>query len=126
MCKVISMDPFDINDFEFWNGAKDNFKDLQKYNLEDLFESYVNECFDELTETEINDLLWFEFEYFLMDYADSIPSELLEKFEIDTEAARKGKLKKVSKYKRTMPFRKTSIYRTPIRMSNKCKRLKRA
>ena len=62
----------DLCDFEFWGGATE----VAKYLDDDDFaviENYFLECYDEyLTETEINDFVWFEDDYIaeLLDYDD--------------------------------------------------------
>ena len=47
-----------LRNFEFWSGAKDHkftYEELQEieYNLEDIYP-------EGMTETEVNDLFWFE------------------------------------------------------------------
>lgn len=53
----------DLCDFEFWGGAVDVAKYLDYDDFETI-ENYMLECFDEyVTETEINDFVWFEDDY---------------------------------------------------------------
>ena len=48
-----------LADFEFWSGAKDTVKYLSDYDFE-CIEAEL-ECLDsEYSETEINDLFWFD------------------------------------------------------------------
>ena len=52
---------FDFDNFQFWSGARDRIEsatDTQKQKVKERIE----ECFynEEPTETEINDLVWFE------------------------------------------------------------------
>lgn len=53
----------DLRDFEFWSGAKDR----AKYLTEDELNTIENELEaiypDGLSETELNDLFWFEFDF---------------------------------------------------------------
>lgn len=51
-----------LTDFEFWSGAKDNARLLTYSELEEL-DNLIPDFFgDTPTETEINDLFWFDFE----------------------------------------------------------------
>ena len=52
----------DLRDFKFWSGAKSNAETLTdeqlatvQYNLEEIYQ-------DGMSETQINDLFWFEFD----------------------------------------------------------------
>jgi len=50
----------DLTTFEFWSGAKDFAKKLTYSELKEL-EFILNDLFSEgATETEINDLFWFD------------------------------------------------------------------
>lgn len=53
-----------LYDFKAWAGGKDTLDDLRKFNVVDKAEQYISmimECREELpTDTEINDVLWFE------------------------------------------------------------------
>ena len=49
-----------LRDFEFWSGAKDTVKSLTLAEL-DTIESILEDAFpDGMSETEVNDLFWFE------------------------------------------------------------------
>ena len=49
--------------FEFWSGAKDNAAMMTTEEL-DSVENALEELYPEgMTDTEINDLFWFDFEY---------------------------------------------------------------
>lgn len=49
-----------LSDFDFWGGAKDTVKYLTDDDF-DLIESMlISEYPDGMTETEINDMFWFE------------------------------------------------------------------
>ena len=51
-----------LSGFEFWSGAKDNAEKLTDKEL-DQIESMLEELNpDGMSETEVNDLFWFEFE----------------------------------------------------------------
>lgn len=53
-----------LYNFKAWSGGEDTLNDLIKYNVVDEAEEYINmimDCMEELpTQTEINDILWFE------------------------------------------------------------------
>lgn len=58
--KIIS--EIDLRNFEFWSGAKDNANQLTSEQLDDL-EYMLDDMYpDGMTETQVNDLLWFDFE----------------------------------------------------------------
>ncbi len=51
-----------LKDFEFWSGAKDRAQYLTEEEF-DTIEQTLEECYpDGMTETEINDFFWFDFE----------------------------------------------------------------
>ena len=52
----------DLRHFDFWSGAKDNAKEFTWHEL-DMIEAQLQRDFDTMTETEINDLMWFEPEF---------------------------------------------------------------
>lgn len=53
-----------LQDFKAWSGGKDTLDDLLEYGVVDGAEEYIEMIFadrEELpTDTEINDILWFE------------------------------------------------------------------
>ena len=54
----------DLQDFEAWSGGKDTLDVLWEYDVVDEAEQYIEEITEGReeppTETEINDILWFE------------------------------------------------------------------
>ena len=49
-----------LKNFDFWSGAKDTVKYLTESELETI-ESYLEELYPEgMTDTELNDFMWFE------------------------------------------------------------------
>lgn len=49
-----------LSAFEFWSGAKETAKELTAEQL-DQMESILEDCYpDGMTETQINDIFWFE------------------------------------------------------------------
>ena len=49
-----------ISDFEFWSGAKDTAKYLTYGEMEQIEEMLEEQYPDGMSETELNDLFWFE------------------------------------------------------------------
>lgn len=60
----------DIRDFDFWSGACSTVDKINnspsKDNIWDYFEQIL-ECSSEITETSINDIMWFDFEDMLVE-----------------------------------------------------------
>lgn len=53
----------DLQSFKAWNGAKDTLERIQKEGKCDLLEQILEDTYPKgMTETELNDLLWFESE----------------------------------------------------------------
>ena len=51
-------------DFNAWSGAKDTLKSIFEAGTQDEFDSLIEEIYpDGLTETELNDILWFEVDW---------------------------------------------------------------
>lgn len=51
----------DLRNFEAWSGAKDTLERIQREGKCDLLEQILEDTYPEgMTETELNDLLWFE------------------------------------------------------------------
>lgn len=57
--KVIS--EIELSDFNFWSGAKSRAEQLSNTELNAIGEVLEAEYPDGMTETEINDLFWFDF-----------------------------------------------------------------
>lgn len=61
-----------LRDFEFWSGARDRAKVLTEDQF-DIIENSLEELYpDGMSETEINDLFWFEEDWIaeMLGYAD--------------------------------------------------------
>lgn len=55
-----------IYDFEFWAGAENTISSICAANKEDEFWDFIEEYFDgydSISETELNDFVWFESDY---------------------------------------------------------------
>lgn len=65
MSLTIKRELDDLNDFEFWGGAVARWEEIQELGLEDDVMIYLEEHQDYLTETELNDFVWFELDDFI-------------------------------------------------------------
>lgn len=53
-----------LSDFDAWSGAKDTKQTILAHNMGDEFDRLIEELYpDGLSETHLNDLLWFESEW---------------------------------------------------------------
>lgn len=58
---------FDLREFKAWSGGSNTLEKIREFDLThpgamDVAQRYMEECFcgEDATETEINDMLWFE------------------------------------------------------------------
>ena len=62
---------FDLSEFEAWSGGAETLEKIRKFDLTHpgamkTAQQYIEECLgDEATETQINDMLWFEDDFIL-------------------------------------------------------------
>lgn len=55
-----------LRGFEAWSGAIETKKIILDAGLEEEFEMLIDECYPEgLTDTELNDILWFDSDWVL-------------------------------------------------------------
>lgn len=66
-----------LKDFDFWGGAIANVKNLTDEEF-DRIEEYLTEA-EPLTETEINDFMWFEMEFWATEILGTTEEEILER-----------------------------------------------
>lgn len=60
----IILDISSLNDFDAWCGAKDTKERIIRENKETEFDALITDIYPEgLTDTQLNDLLWFEPEW---------------------------------------------------------------
>ena len=52
-----------LRNFEFWSGAKDNAAMMTAEELDSVENEFEALYPDGMTDTEINDLFWFDFDY---------------------------------------------------------------
>ena len=52
-----------LYDFKAWQGGKDTLDNIITEGKVEELEALLNECFEELTDTQLNDLLWFDTEW---------------------------------------------------------------
>ena len=63
MSLTIKKELDDLNDFNFWGGAASRWEEIQELRLEDdVMEIIEDQYPNGLTDTELNDLIWFEFD----------------------------------------------------------------
>lgn len=73
---------FDLSEFKAWSGAVETLEKIREFDLThpgamNAAQQYIEDCLgDEATETQINDMLWFEDDFILdaIGY-DEEPSE---------------------------------------------------
>ena len=62
---------FDLSEFEAWSGGAETLEKIRKFDLNHpgamkTAQQYIEDCLgDEATETQINDMLWFEDDFIL-------------------------------------------------------------
>lgn len=66
-----------LKDFDFWGGAIANVKNLTEEEF-DRIEEYLTEA-EPLTETEINDFMWFEMEFWATEILGTTEDEILKR-----------------------------------------------
>ena len=55
-----------LRNFKAWSGAIETKKIILDLGLEEEFEMLIDECYPEgLTDTELNDILWFDSDWIL-------------------------------------------------------------
>lgn len=68
---IIKTEIDDIRGFDFWSGARDVMRRLIELDKVDEVNEYLNECCEELTDTQLNDFMWFDvpefFDWFTWD-----------------------------------------------------------
>lgn len=66
MSLTIKKEIDDLNDFDFWGGAVSRWEKIQELGLEDdVMEIIEDQYPNGLTDTELNDLIWFGFDEFI-------------------------------------------------------------
>ena len=62
---------FNLADFEAWSGGADRLKEIIELDIVEDAQFHMEEMFDGsevVTETDINDMLWFEMDGFIEEY----------------------------------------------------------
>lgn len=55
-----------LDDYEPWSGAVETFNTIKDNNMLDDFELLIEDCYpDGITQTQLNDILWFDSEWVL-------------------------------------------------------------
>jgi hypothetical protein len=83
--KVIN-DNLNLRDFDAWSGAKDTKETILNAGKGEEFDNLIEELYpDGLTDTQLNDLLWFEEDFIFENLGISEEDEEEETEEDDTE-----------------------------------------
>ena len=61
MIKITS--EISLYNFKAWQGGKDTLDNIIEAGKVEELEALLNECFEELTATQLNDILWFDTEW---------------------------------------------------------------
>lgn len=72
---------FNLGEFEAWSGGADRLKKIIELDIVEEAQCYMEEMFDGLevvTETDINDILWFEMDDFIEGYLIERSEEILD------------------------------------------------
>lgn len=72
---------FNLYDFKAWSGGDDRLKEIIELDIVEDAQYYMEEMFDGsevVTETDINDVLWFEMDDFIEGYLTERAEEILD------------------------------------------------
>lgn len=72
---------FNLYDFKAWSGGADRLKEIIELDIVEEAQYYMEEMFDGsevVTETDINDILWFEMDGFIEGYLTERAEEILD------------------------------------------------
>lgn len=76
MSLIIKKELDNLDDFEFWGGAVSRWESIQELGLENDVITYLSDCYPEgLTDTELNDFLWFELDDFIEEMEEEQEEE---------------------------------------------------
>ena len=56
-----------LKNFKAWSGAVETLRILEEEGRTQEVENYIEECFTEASDTDINDFLWFETEFIFLE-----------------------------------------------------------
>lgn len=72
---------FNLGDFEAWSGGADRLKEIIELDIAEEAQYYIESIFEDekaVTETDINDILWFEMDGFIEEYLTERAEEILD------------------------------------------------
>lgn len=73
-----------LRNFDAWSGAKDTKETILEHGKENDFDALIEELYpDGLSETQLNDLLWFESEWIFESLGITEDEEIEEKEETE-------------------------------------------
>lgn len=60
----------ELSEFKAWSGAKDRLNTIIELGIVEEAENYIKGMIGEevISETTLNDILWFEMDYFIAEY----------------------------------------------------------
>lgn len=74
---------FNLNNFEAWGGAVVVYKEIEGLGVMEEAQEYIEEMLSDVdvTDTDINDFLWFKMDDFIADKKEQLDEDMLEYFE---------------------------------------------
>lgn len=67
-----------LDEFKFWGGATDRYNEIVDLDIEDEVFSIIDEQYPEgLSETELNDCIWFGFDDMIEEARENLDNEEL-------------------------------------------------
>ena len=73
MSLTIKEELYSLNDFNFWGGAVSRWEEIQELGLEnDVMEIIEEQYPDGLTDTELNDVICFDFDEFIEEIKENL------------------------------------------------------
>lgn len=72
---------FNLGDFKAWSGGADRLKEIIELDIVEDAQYYIESIFEDeqaVTETDINDILWFEMDSFIEEYLVAGAEEILD------------------------------------------------
>lgn len=72
---------FNLGEFEAWSGGTDRLKEIIELDIVEEAQEYIESIFEDekaVTETDINDILWFEMDDFIEEYSIARAEEILD------------------------------------------------
>lgn len=65
-----------LRNFRAWSGAVDTLKKLIELDKVDEVENYIEECMENVSDTDINDFLWFDSDFIFIELLGMTEEEM--------------------------------------------------